>query len=224
MVIDLGTARKFRDGQMGTTVVGTPLFMAKEVKEGLYNMELADVHGVAVTMLVMAVGAWPNKSTMDETLEWFDLFNVEYVLKNYQDPKHHNHKLVKVARNMIYGISERSDMLDALEMLDEARPSDAASNKLFAPHQFTFTKCYREIAKSNGLAFLRDAINVGATASPTSVSKAYQRLQEKYTKQKAQLAAMQALLDGTLEHTPVPAVVSDDDDSDDGYLNADELD
>ena len=186
--MDLGTARKFRQGQMSATVVGTRLYMASEVMIEPYNMPQADMHSVGITILVIAVGPNSHPPDPNETGHWSENFNVEEAINTYK-AKGRNCELVQVASQMIPdGPSERIDSLGALKLINEIRPSSVESRMYLAPHHQDFTECYREIAKCNGLEFISNAIDVASVDKvPTPESDVVQSLRKELDEKDAEM-------------------------------------
>lgn len=64
-IIDFGLSKRFKDGQVLTTVLGSPHYVAPQVLAGKYN-HLSDMWSFGVIIYVMLCGSPPFKANSDE--------------------------------------------------------------------------------------------------------------------------------------------------------------
>ena len=154
-IIDLGTAKRLAPTPKApATAIGTPFFVAPEVRDGMYGKRMfeVDVYSIGAVILPAAVGQWPDKTVDPYTQKgmWFDNFNIGQVCLDHSD----NH-LVELACKMIQEeASERIGLPEAIYALNYVIPKDPESSAYMQSFSKDFVMAYSKILGEANLSFI----------------------------------------------------------------------
>ena len=135
-VADFGTSRFLEIAAHGTTVIGSPPYMAPEQFEGK-TVFASDIYSVGVTMYQMLTGVLPYDTPAPSDLD--KLMRGELVrpprLRNPNVPKALNDIVMKAMAPDLSGRYQRAgELLAALEEIGSARPPAVAGGRAAAAH------------------------------------------------------------------------------------------
>jgi len=138
-VADFGTSRFLEIAAHGTTVIGSPSYMAPEQFEGK-TVFASDIYSVGVTMYQMLIGALPYDTPAPSDIN--KLMRGELVrpprLRNPAVPKALNDIVMKaMAPDLSARYQRAGDLLAALDEIGATRPPDDVRNRVVAAQSRT---------------------------------------------------------------------------------------
>ena len=202
MVIDLGTARRFAEGQgkkKGASVAGTDWYMAPEVLTYDYDFEKVDVFSAGRTILVTALGYYPDGEIRGA---WQKVFYI---------PQDKNSPLVQVASLMTEKADQRCSLPVALSNLAGACPAKCV-DKFSAIQREELMVATRSILRLDSMEWVEEFLCMDNKRASESVSKncvidAQRKLHDAQRSLEVAQQALEVALDGE-EAPAVAAAVS----------------